>query len=144
MAASHYRWNTPEIAADVVDGEAVIIHLTDGTYFSLDPVGTLVWEALGAPQADVAIASALAARFGIPEGEALADTRGLLEALARDGLIVACEPEDRASTVRFTPDAVTRYEPARLTKYTDMADMLALDPPLPGTQNLPWKAPTNG
>jgi len=29
----------------------------------------------------------------------------------------------------------------RLDKYTDMQEMLALDPPLPGIEDIPWEPP---
>ncbi len=33
-----------EVASKVIDGEAIIINLANGVYYSMDKVGALVWE----------------------------------------------------------------------------------------------------
>lgn len=36
--------NEKEVAAKVIDGEAILINLSNGIYYSLDGVGAFVWE----------------------------------------------------------------------------------------------------
>lgn len=143
MDAPHYHWNRSEIAADVVDGEAVIIHLTDGTYFSLDPVGTVIWQLLGSPQPSDAITAAIVDRFGIPLAQAQDDTDAFLADLLREHLVVRGDVGDRDAAPAPAAGADIAYARPVLTKYTDMANLLALDPPLPGTQDFPWKVAGN-
>ena len=38
------RPNEAEVAAKVLDGEAIIINLSNGIYYSMDKVGGLIWE----------------------------------------------------------------------------------------------------
>ena len=73
----------------VLEGEAVIVDLTTGTYFGLNETGTRVWEILGAEGGATvdAVAAALAAEFDVPEAAAAKDARALLERLATRGLV---------------------------------------------------------
>jgi len=46
----HYlQLNTAQVADRVIDGEAVIIHFGTNYYYSLNPAGTVLWEALRQP-----------------------------------------------------------------------------------------------
>ena len=36
--------NREEVVSKVIDGELIIIRLSDGTYYSMENVGTRVWE----------------------------------------------------------------------------------------------------
>jgi hypothetical protein len=40
----HLRPHTEEVAAKGIDGEAILINLSNGIYYSLDNVGGLIWE----------------------------------------------------------------------------------------------------
>ena len=39
-----FRPREEEVASKVIDGEAIIINLANGVYYSMDKVGALVWE----------------------------------------------------------------------------------------------------
>src|SRR5678815_1858553 len=59
------RANDAECAAKVLDGEAVIINLLNGTYYSLDKAGAVVWE-LAADGGTIAeIVGGLTARYEV-------------------------------------------------------------------------------
>ena len=36
--------NAPDVVHEVIDGEAIMINMTTGSYYSLDGVGAAVWE----------------------------------------------------------------------------------------------------
>ena len=40
----HLRPNGEEVAAKVMDGEAILINLSNGMYYSMDKVGGFIWE----------------------------------------------------------------------------------------------------
>jgi len=57
-----------DVVARDLDGEAVLLNLTTGFYFGLDPVGTAIWHALGRdPAVSAALADLLAEYDVIPE-----------------------------------------------------------------------------
>jgi hypothetical protein len=139
------RQNLEEVAAEILGGEAVIINLATGTYFSLEPVGAAIWTLFGAHGGTVAgVASAIAARYDVAEDQAVGDIARFATELVDERLLVAAAGVDApAGAVDARPGNGHRepYHAPRLHKYTDMADMLALDPPLPGLKDIPWKRP---
>jgi hypothetical protein len=136
--------NESEVAAKVIDGEAIIIRLSDGMYFSLNSAGSLVWALIEARQPLEAIRAALLARYDVSEQEVRGDVTRLVDELSRERLVTTTT-DPGAATARELPAAEPHqpYEAPRLQKYQDMADLLALDPPAPGLANVAWKDPLN-
>ena len=82
-------------AGDVVfrelDGDTVLLDLKRGTCFTLDPVGTRIWQLLGesGPLSD--IIATLVREFDVEESTAARDLLGVINDLAAQGLV---SPED--------------------------------------------------
>ncbi|MGQ0830922.1 MAG: PqqD family protein [Microthrixaceae bacterium] len=126
MSGRRYRVNAPHVINEVMDGEAVIINLATGDYFSLRGSGAFIWSALE-QLADIdSIAAALTAA-GMPAADATAGVDALVEQLASEGLIVVADeatPAD-APALAAPPDPL---DPPSLEKFTDMQDLILLDP----------------
>jgi hypothetical protein len=122
------------VASDVVDDEAVIINLDNGMYFTMDKVGAELWQLLAQPRSLAAMASILAGRYGIAESEVLRDVEEVVDELLREQLVVAGHDAERGTHDERASTGAARqpsYSKPVLMKYTDMSDVLALDPPLP-------------
>ena len=65
----------------IVDGEALIVDLSSGYFFSLDPVGTAVWKALQEGTAVAEIVCSIAAAYGESEERVRGDVVDLIEEL---------------------------------------------------------------
>jgi hypothetical protein len=129
------------IAAKVIDGEAIIIRLSDGMYFSLNATGSEVWELIERRLPLGTIHAALLERYEANEQEVRDDVTRLAEELLQENLVVV--DEGSAAVIELPPVQKRKpYEPPRLHKYEDMADLLALDPPAPGLANIAWKDPS--
>ena len=80
---------TSEAIATEIDGEIVLIHIEDGKYFGLDPVGSEIWRRLETPKRVDALCDELKAHFeGDPnmiEREALV----FLDQLSESRLLLA-------------------------------------------------------
>ena len=124
-----YRLNEPDVTAKVMDGEAVIIHLGTGIYYSMDGVGCSLWECVTAGGDVDAIAGSLADRYGIGRDAAAGDLGRLVDELVAQQLIV--EAGNGGQPVALGGDAPAAYATPALNRYDDMAELLALDPPLP-------------
>jgi hypothetical protein len=126
--------NDDLVASDVVDHEAVIINLSNGMYFTMDKVGAELWQLLATPRSLPAVAAILAGRYGLAETEVVRDLEEVVEDLLREQLIVAAH-DGRATTsderAAAEPASQPSYSKPVLMKYTDMSEVLALDPPLP-------------
>jgi len=68
-------------------GEAAILHLTSGTYYSLDPVGARIWSLLEQPIQVRALRDHLLAEYDVPPDRLERDLLALLEQLAAASLI---------------------------------------------------------
>ncbi len=129
-----------QVAAKVVDGEAVIINLANGVYYSMDKAGGLIWSMIEQARSLDAIADAVAAAYDVPPVRAREDVEQLAAQLVAEVLVVAAGDEVPAEGADpAPPPQKLPYETPKLNVYRDMEDLLALDPPMPGLQETPWK-----
>jgi hypothetical protein len=117
-----YRINSPAVIHETIDDEVVIINLDKGHYYSLDGCGARIWKGLvaGAPLA------AIQSGF---EGEAALVESGvsaLAAELEHEGLIVAADADAPAGEPETEPSLA--FEPVTLQRYSDMEELLLLDP----------------
>jgi hypothetical protein len=127
--------NLAAVAAKVIDGEAIIMNLTNGAYYSMAGVGGLIWSGIEAEKTDTEILEMVVAQYAVSADVARHDVDALISALLEDGLIVV----EGAGTTGGNPatTGTGAYDTPALSKYTEMADLLALDPPMPALTDLP-------
>jgi len=141
------RANDAECAAKVLDGEAVIINLLNGTYYSLDKAGAVVWELAAGGNTIAEIVGGVTARYDVDAPRAQSDVERLVSDLLAERLLVPANgggASGGASLVESSSGAAaTRlpYDAPMLTTYRDMADLLALDPPMPRLEDIVWEEP---
>ena len=142
MSGSDIRMsvNRKEIAAKVIDGEAIIINLTNGTYYSMDNVGAAAWALIATGHSVSEVAARIAEHYGVDRSRAMIDMEALTNQLLADGLVgvasgvkaaSAATPGAAPGAVELEPLNGRTYETPTLNKYSDLGDVLALDPPLP-------------
>lgn len=82
------RWRISDQAiANAVADETVILHLGNGTYYGLDPIGARLWDALKAGEQPAAIFDGVLAEYDVERATLEADLRELLAELVRNDLI---------------------------------------------------------
>ena len=77
----------PDLLSSELEGEAVILDLSSGVYFGLNPVGARVWELLQGGRDLRSVRGALLEEFDVPAGRCEADLLGLVRRMAADGLV---------------------------------------------------------
>ncbi|MGD8813687.1 MAG: PqqD family peptide modification chaperone [Anaerolineales bacterium] len=135
--------NREGVAAKVMDGEAIMINLANGMYYSMDQAGGLVWELIEAGLTLGEIAKTVSQHYEVTLDQALQDIQHLVEELLAEDLVK--ERTDRTSLEHVLPEASQQplpYEPPKLNVYRDMAELLALDPPVPGVGDELWADPS--
>ncbi|GJL83674.1 MAG: hypothetical protein DHS20C01_33080 [marine bacterium B5-7] len=133
MLASHYQINRPFVIRESFDDEDVIVNLDTGSYFSLNKTGTKIFNLL---EAGATIDSASDHMIQTHTGDvAVIDLAvcNLIEQLLTEGLILAVERTESMDNHDAAPipdDAEEKpaFTPPILEKYTDMQEMLLLDP----------------
>ena len=119
--------SSAQVISEILDGEAVIINLDTGCYFSLDPLASQIWDAVAAGGATAeGIARALAAAYGTPVEDAGATLAPFLERLSTEGLVVAA-PGPKGAPLTF-PKVSDRLGAPTLSRFDDIQDLLLLDP----------------
>lgn len=129
-----------DVASELIDGEAIIIDLGTGMYFSLDRAGGRIWALLAEQRSLDEILACLLAEYEVGAQAARDDLENLVTQLLAENLIVpAQEPRssDRVASIPAAPK--NPYQPVRLVAYRDMGDLLALDPPAPGLSEIVWR-----
>ncbi len=122
------RIATSQVISEVVDDEAIIINSLTGAYYSLDPVGSMLWANLvhGARSAE-SLERLVIDGFDVDEAVARAEVNALVRNLLDEGLLE--ESDDMPLEVTGAAPATRRaYTTPALAKYTDMEELLLLDP----------------
>lgn len=129
-----------EVAAKAFDDEVVVVHLGTCTYYSVSGSGADAWIWIGEGRPLAEVAAALADRWKIEIGRARADVEAYADRLLEEGLIAPANGEAPPAATPPPPAERGEYAPPDLQAYRDMADLLALDPPLPELDRPAWRA----
>jgi hypothetical protein len=133
------RVRQDEVAAKVIEGEAIIINLASGNYYSLAKTGGLIWEMI---QDGCTLEHAIAAvvsRYDVVRERAETDVQSLVAQLLDENLIEISNNGGPVSESRGPVADRTAYVAPHLNIYREMGDLLALDPPVPGLGDVAWK-----
>jgi hypothetical protein len=92
------------VAARVLDGEMMIMSAKDSTLFTLNPVGTMIWQSAdGKTPLHEIVANKICAEFEIEPVEALKDAESFVSDLASHGIMrisdepISPKPEGRGA-----------------------------------------------
>lgn len=129
---------------ETLDGEALIVHLGTGCYYSCRGSGETAWAQLLAGRTARETASVLARRFDAQLAPVTKDVEAFVAEAVAEGLVIERTTRADASGAELNSVA-DGYQPPAFEKYTDMQELLALDPVhdvdaaqgwprLPGTQ----------
>lgn len=83
----------------VVDGEAILLNLDSGYYYSLDPLGSEIWEMCDGLHTLGAIVDRICARYDVSQARAREDLFVLVDDLTREGLLTLDGLEVRGEPV---------------------------------------------
>jgi len=132
---SRFRVNGPKIIHETIDGETVLVNLDSGNYYSLDGVGADVWGLVENGVHVGGIITWVAQQYRGEISDIEKALFRLLEELQREELIVVDEPGSSQTSVDqgdqdgvSVPEQLKNFTPPVLHKYSDMQDLLLLDP----------------
>jgi len=137
------RTRAQDLVAKVLDGEALIINMSTGVYYSMANSGAFIWAHLDAGCRLRDIAAAMVGRYGVAQDRAEADVLGLVAKLMEEKLVEPCEEPSPPKPVDVEAIPPSPYESPDVEIYRDIGHLVALDPPMPGLKDLPWKGPTD-
>jgi len=136
-----FRISSSQVIQETIDDEAMIVDLESGNYYSLDKAGADIWHLIKMKEGasvDQIVASC-AERYEGSRVEIENGVRQLVAQLQEEKLIVAVQRSGssavtngkmggKMSAAHSSQSKKSRFEVPILHKYTDMQDLLLLDP----------------
>jgi hypothetical protein len=131
MDNQKFRVNTPTVTHETIDGEAVIINLDSGNYYSLVEAGSFIWSLVEKGASASEVQQVVQQSY---QGNATEIDRGVEELLAQlqqENLIVPVEGAEDLAELNL-PSQNGHEKPSfsapSLNKFSDMQELLLLDP----------------
>jgi hypothetical protein len=135
------RPNDAEVAAEVMDGEAILINLATGAYYSMDKAGGLVWQSIQQHCSLEEIAQRLTGSYAVSIEQARADATRLVSELLEAHLVTVSTDAAPSGDAYLPPPEQLPYESPTMSAYSDLRNLLALDPPMPSLETLQIEDP---
>ena len=127
-----FRINSPKVVQETIDGEVVIVNLDKGDYYSLVQSAADIWSGIERGISTGEIITEIVEGYEGSREEIETAVSQMLQKLQEEEIIVVDETEkapliDRESKTNGNREKQI-FEPPVLQKYTDMEELLALDP----------------
>ncbi len=130
-----FKINSPHVVNEIIDNEVVIIDFDSGSYYSLDKTGATIWDLIQSGTTIADTIAAVADRYQSQRTDIEQAVIQLIRKLQQENLIVPDQTTDAqgAGAVPGThpgggETAPIVFEAPVLHKYTDMEELLLLDP----------------
>jgi hypothetical protein len=130
-----YRVNSPKVIHETIDGETVLVNLDSGNYYSFDGVGVDIWNLVETGIDGEGIIEAIVRRYAGDRETMEQAIYSFMKELEQEALVVKDDEIARENVTGARADDDARTEDTRksfevptLNKYTDMQDLLLLDP----------------
>ena len=123
-----------DIVSEEIDGEVIIVNLRNGNYYSLSQSATVIWSGIQEHATLEWLQHHLQRRYVGETGSMDRDLAELIQALEAEQLIALRTASEAPAAVE-APAAGTEgtgereaYRPPQFERFTDMGDLLLLDP----------------
>lgn len=127
-----FRINTPTVIHETIDDEVVIIDFDSGSYYSLDKVGADIWNFIQDGITVTEIVAGITRRYEGQRVHIEEAVNQLIAELQQENLIVPDGVREPKNFEEFVPTGLEieklSFEAPALQKYTDMQELLLLDP----------------
>jgi hypothetical protein len=142
------RINVPKIVHETIDGETVILNLDNGNYYSLLGVGAQIWGFIESGAPVHKIIEKVKCDYEVDGADVDEVVNTFVSELSKEGLTVPHEDDlnegfewPAEKSAPGVNGEKTSFTPPVLSKYSDMQDLLLLDPIHDVDEEAGW--PTN-
>lgn len=145
----HLKVNEPHVVHETIDGETILLNLGTGNYYSIEWPGTMVWDLLSETGDVDGIKNALLQADTHNQPEVEKAINSFVEVLLDEELVVVSENgeafsvELNSKTGEEFKKAVKNLDKLAVNKYSDMQEMLLLDP-IHDVDEKGWPEPKKG
>lgn len=129
-----FKVNSPQVVCETIDGEVVIVNLEQGHYYSLLGTGVKIWEGIEQSLCRQDLLEMILNLYDGNYEEIARSVHGFIEILQKEGLIclnsdngLTGERSESSQVINSTSEKLS-FEIPTLEKYSDMEDLLLIDP----------------
>lgn len=128
-----FRINSPKVVRETIDGEVVIVNLDNGHYYSLVSAGADIWDGIERGISRDNLIEEMTQQYDGSREALECALESFIEELEQEELIVL-EQTDALTRINSSGEQPNiskekvSFEPPVLQKYTDMEELLILDP----------------
>jgi hypothetical protein len=125
-----FRINTPRIACEQIEDETIVIDFDSGTYYSAGLIGSEIIRRLAGGSSLEDVLDYCRRRYAGEPGAVERGVREFGDSLLRESILVETDAGGAAPSEPLPPPPAgsIAFEAPVLNKYTDMKDLLLLDP----------------
>jgi hypothetical protein len=124
-----HRLNTPQVIAETIDGEAIMIDLATGNYYSVRGCGADICTLLEAGASTDEIVAALLELYDADRSAVELAVETLIGELEQEQLVTSTDGDGKGPPpLPAGRSAKAPFLPPTFEKYTDMQDLVLLDP----------------
>jgi Coenzyme PQQ synthesis protein D (PqqD) len=127
-----YRVNRPKVIFEAFEDETVLINLDSGSYYSFSGSGTLIWDLISSGHSVPKVTAKLQKQFPDDAAQVESGVRDFIAELINENLILEQDVEASGANGQIEQPAprknLIRFERPFLQKYSDMQELLLLDP----------------
>ncbi|MBE0610305.1 MAG: PqqD family protein [Dehalococcoidia bacterium] len=124
MPEPRYELNAPDVVAESIDGEALIVNLRTGLYYSARGSGDLLWRMVLAGHTSAEAAAAIGPS-DTPADTVATDVARFVEELVAEELV---RPRAALEVQRLDTRPLDSFEAPVLERFADLQELLVLDP----------------
>ena len=125
---TRFQINEPNISSEEIDGEIIIVNLLNGNYYSAQDMGAYVWGRISHGESLEDIQTSLCQRFREKETTIRDQLPVFFDKLESEELIVRAGDSYETGSTIIDADMPGQYAEPKLNCYSDMKDLLLLDP----------------
>jgi hypothetical protein len=139
-----YQVVAPSVVSEIIDGEAVIMDLRSGHYYSARGCGATIWGCIELGRGDRQIIEHVVAHYAVDATQAASAVAAFIASLLEHDLVRAAAP-GHPTDPDEAPASREKFTAPTLEVYTDMQDLLLLDP-IHDVDEAGWptRGPTDG
>jgi hypothetical protein len=132
VLSDRYQVNQSKVIFEAFENEMVLINLDSGNYYSFSGSGAFIWDLLAAGSCVTEVVQRLREHFSSDGAEIESSVTAFVQNVVSEGLVLPRNGESAGNEGAKTEAASAlkgdRFEPPQLQKFSDMQELLLLDP----------------